>query len=163
MLLLSAFFLNSCTEEMPVLKPLSGTAINKSSIVIKVNNSTYTLTNKEPGYAIFVPVTLGTGASSYTEYSVNGSNGSETNVLDFGFSYILNSTTNQYVITSSQLQLNNKNYVTLNSSGAAQLKVDKMDAAANTGSGSFSYYLYDSVYNTPTDSVFVSGTFNIIQ
>jgi len=164
MLLLCGIFLQSCTEEIPILKPRngSGTTSNNSNIVVKVNNTAYTLTNKAPGYAIFVPVTTGTGASSSTQYSVNGSNGIQTNVLDFGFSYISNSVNNKYVLKSAQLEINNKTYTTLNSSGTAQLTVDKMDVAALTSSGSFSYYLYDSPYS-PTDSIYVSGTFNIVK
>lgn len=164
MLFLCGVFLQSCTEEMPILKPLNGSAktSNASNIALKVNNTTYSLTNKDPGYAIFVPITTGTGSSTATQYSINGSNSSQTNLLDFGFSYILDSTNNKYLLTSGQLTLNNKNYATINSSGTAKLTVAKMDTLALTAAGNYSFYLYDSPFS-PTDSIYVSGTFNIVK
>ncbi len=160
MLLLSSIFLQACTEEMPILAPLNG-ASNNSTIVLNINNAAYTLTNKAPGYAIFANVTSGTGTTSTTQYNVTGSKGTQTNALDFILAYEIN-TANKYVLATSQLDFNNKTYTTVNSSGAAKLTVDKMDATANTATGSFGYYLYDSVF-TPTDSIYVSGTFNIVK
>lgn len=164
MLLLTGIFLQSCADEVPILQPLngSGKTSNASNIALKVNNTSYTLTNKDPGYAIFVPITTGTGTSSATQYSINGSNGSQTNTLDFGFSYILNTTSNKYLLTGGQLTINNKSYATINSSGTAQLTVDKMDVLAFTATGKYSFYLYDTPFS-PTDSIYVSGTFNIVK
>jgi hypothetical protein len=163
MLLLSGVFLNSCTEEMPVLTPLSGSGItsNKSIITVNIGNSTYSLKNQDPGYAIFASASTGSGTSTYTQYNITGSNGSQTNALDFILAYGLN-TNNKYIVTTSLLDYNNKTYSTLNLTGAAKLTVDKMDANASTANGSFGYYLYDDIF-TPTDSIYVSGTFNIVK
>ncbi|MGI4730009.1 MAG: hypothetical protein ACRYGB_15675 [Janthinobacterium lividum] len=163
MLFLCGVFLQSCTEEMPILSAndLIGKTSNASSIALKVNTANYTLVNKDPGYAIFAPVTSGTGTTSNIQYNVSGSNGLQTGTVDFVLAYTLTSS-NTYVLTTSQLDLNNKTYTTLNASGNAQLTIVKMDVTANTASGSYGYYLYDSP-SSPTDSVYVSGTFNIVK
>ncbi len=162
-LLLSGIFLNSCTEEMPILTPNSGSssASNKSIIALNIGNSAYSLKNQDPGFAIFASVSTGTGTSTYTQYNITGSNGSQTNALDFILAYGLDAK-NKYVVTTSQLDFNNKTYTTLNLAGNAKLTIDKMDANTNTASGNFSYYLYDSVF-TPTDSIYVTGSFNIVK
>ncbi len=161
MLLLCGTFLQSCTEEMPILAPLNGTT-NNSKIVLNVNNATYTLTNKNPGYVFFAPITVGTGSSSNIQYNVNGSNGLQTNAVDFIIDFGLNAN-NKYVLVGSQLNLNNKSYTTVyNNTGKAQLTINKIDTIANATSGSYAYYLYDSAF-TPTDSIYVNGTFNIVK
>lgn len=164
MLLLCSIFLQSCTEEMPILSPnnVSGTSSNSSSIVVNVNKSTFTLNNKAPGYAFFAAGTVGTGSSSNTQYNVSGSNGLQTNAVDFIIDFSLN-TSKKYLLVGSQLDFNNKSYTTVyNGTGKSQLTINKIDTIANTASGSYAYYLYNSA-SSPTDSVYVSGTFNIVK
>ncbi len=164
MLLLCGIFLQSCTEEMPILSPndLIGKTSNSSSIVVNVNKSVFTLNNKAPGYAFFAVGTVGTGSSSNTQYNVSGSNGLQTNGIDFIIDFDLN-TSKKYVLVGSKLNFNDKSYTTVyNGTKKAQLTINKMDTIANTINGSYAYYLYNSA-SSPTDSIYVSGTFNIVK
>lgn len=164
MLFLCAIFLQSCTEEMPILKPsdLNGTASTNSTIVVNVDKTAYTLKNAAPGYAIFAGVTIGSGTAATTQYNVSGSNGLKANRVDFLIDFGLDAN-KKYVVLGSQLDLGDKSYTTLyNQTDKAQLTVTKMDTIANTATGSYAYYLYNSTAS-PTDSVYVSGTFNIVK
>jgi hypothetical protein len=163
MLFLCGISLYSCTEEMPILNPNSISSIsNNSSIVVNINNSAYVIKNKTPDYAIFASITSGTNNTSNTQYNVSGSSSSKTAPIDFVLAFATDSLSKKYIVTTSQVDVNNKTYTTLNKFGDAKLTVSKMDEKANTATGTFGYYLYDSVF-TPTDSIFVSGTFNIIK
>lgn len=164
MLFLCGIFFQSCTEEMPILKPsdLNGNTSTSSNIVVNVDKTAYTLKNVAPGYAIFFGVTLGSGTSATTQYNVSGSNGLKANGVDFLIDFGLDANKN-YVVLGSQLDLGDKSYTTLyNQTSKMQLTVAKMDTIANTASGNYAYYLYNSTVS-PTDSVYVSGTFNIVK
>ncbi|RYX82021.1 hypothetical protein EON73_04515 [bacterium] len=167
MLLLSGIFLQSCVEEMPILKPsdVSKTVSTNSTIVVNVNKSVITLKNTNPGYVFFASATVGIGANN-TQYDISGSNGLQTNAVDFDINFNLNSTSKKYVLLGSQLNFNNKSYTTvyngMNGIEKAKLTFNKIDTIANTANGSYAYYLYDSAF-TPTDSIYVSGTFNIVK
>lgn len=160
-LILCGIFLQSCTEEMPILTPLSDP--NISSVVLNIQNKTYRVVNKLPGYVFFANVTVGSGNSLYSQYNISGSNSSQTNAIDYVLTFGPdNANSNNYVFGSSQLTFNNKTYTTTNVSGKAVIKINSLDTYANTASGSFAYYLYDKV-TSPTDSVYVTGTFNVIK
>lgn len=164
MLLLCGIFLQSCTEEMPILKPsdLSGTTSTNSTIVVNVNKSTFTLKNTAPGYAYFATIGIGSGTSASTQYNVNGGNGLKTNAVDFILNFGLDAN-KKYVLLGSQLDFNEKNYATIyNQTSKAQLSISKIDTIANTTSGSYACYLYNSAASS-TDSIYVSGTFNIVK
>ncbi|MGI4021039.1 MAG: hypothetical protein ACRYFA_05995 [Janthinobacterium lividum] len=160
-LLLCGMFLQSCTEEMPILTPLSDP--NTSRIVLNIKYKTYKIIDKLPGYVFFANVTVGSGNTLYSQYNVSGSNSSQTNAIDYLLTFGPDSVnTSNYVFGTSQLTFNNKTYTTTNKSGKAIIKVDALDTYVNTASGSFAYYLYDNVLS-PTDSIYVTGTFNIIK
>lgn len=160
-LFLCSIFLHSCTEEMPILTPLSDP--NTSSIVLNIQNKTYKVVNRLPGYVFFANVTVGSGNALYSQYNISGSNGSQTNAIDYVLTFgPENANSGNYVFGTSQLTFNNKTYTTTNASGKAVIKIDALDTYVNTASGSFAYYLYDKVLS-PTDSVYVTGTFNVIK
>lgn len=167
MLFLCGIFLQSCTEEMPILKPndLKVTTSTTSTIMVNVDKSTFTLKNTDPGYAFFASSSIGTGSSSNTQYNISGSNGLQTNTVDFIIDFNLNAS-KQYILLGSKLDINNKSYSTvyngLTGIPKALLTITKMDTIANTASGSYAYYLYNSA-STSTDSIYVSGTFNIVK
>ena len=163
MLLLCGIFLQSCTEEMPILKPSDLSANSSgSTIVVNANKSTFTLKNVAPGYAYFAPIGLSSGTYSGTQYNVNGGNGLKDNSVDFVLDFGLDAG-KKYVVLSSQLDLGDKSYTTLNNQNVkAQLTVTKLDTIANAASGSYAYYLYNSAVS-PTDSIYVNGTFNIVK
>ncbi len=163
MLFLCGIFLQSCTEEMPILKPLSVNPSNSSFIILNIKNKAYTLKNVNPGFVYFTNITAGTGNSTMQQYGIAGSDGNEKNPLDCIINFDTDSVhAGKYVLSSSQLNYNNIVYTTNNTFGNAKFTVDQLNNATNTANGSFAYYLYDSVY-TPTDSVYVSGTFNIVK
>jgi hypothetical protein len=161
MLLLCGIFLQSCTEEMPILTPNYN--FNESTIVFNVNNKPYIVVNKTPGYVYFANVTVGSNNTLYSQYNISGSNGSQTNPIDYLLTFGPDNTnTNNYIFGTSQVTFNKKTYSTINANGKAKIIVDKLDTGNNTASGSFSYYLYDSV-SSPKDSIYISGTFNIVK
>lgn len=166
MLLLSGIFLQSCVEEMPILKPSDVTKIASSSstLIVNVDKSTFTLKNADPGYVFFAGGTVGTGTNS-TQYNISGSNGLQTNAVDFIINFNMNDN-KKYVLLGSRLNFNNKSYTTvyngLNGIEKAQLTFNKIDTIANTANGSYGYYLYNSASTQP-DSIYVSGTFNIVK
>jgi hypothetical protein len=163
MLLLCGLFLHSCTEEMPILTPNSAFTSGISAIVFKVNNTPYTIVNKVPGYVYFANVTVGSNNNLYSQYNISGSNGSQTYPIDYLLTFGPDSTnTNNFVFGTSQVTINKKTYSTINANGKAKLTIDKIDTNNNTAAGSFSYYVYNSVFS-PTDSIYVSGTFNIVK
>lgn len=161
LLLLCSFFLHSCTEDMPILTPLSDP--NISTIVLNIQNKTYKVVNKLPGYVFFANVTVGSGNALYSQYNVSGSNSSQTNAIDYVLTFGPDKTnTSSYAFGTSQLNFNNKTYITNNTSGKATIKIDALDTNVNTASGSFAYYLYDKIVS-PTDSIYVTGTFNVMN
>ncbi|MVN21975.1 hypothetical protein [Mucilaginibacter arboris] len=162
MLLLCGIFLQSCTEEMPILVPRSK-AINGSVIVLNIRNKAYTIRNENPGFVYFTNITPGSGNNLSQQYGIAGSDGSPTNPLDCIINFNADSVhAGNYILSTSQVNYNNVTYTTSNPSGNAKFKVNQLNAAANTTSGSFAYYLYDSVF-IPTDSIYVSGTFSITK
>ncbi len=170
MLLLSGIFLQSCTEEMPILHPPSGasssgigTTSSKSVINLSINNNANNITNNKPNNILFTSVAGGATLPLLKLYTFAGNNGSQTNNLTFGASFHTDTIGNKkFIFDSSQLLFNKKTYTTFNISGTAKFTVDKLDDVANTASGSFGYYVYDAIIN-PTDSVYVSGTFNFMK
>lgn len=163
MLLLCGIFLQSCTEEMPILTQLSKST-NGNVIILNIKNKAYTLKNVNPGFVYFTNITAGGSAnSSFQQYGLAGSNGNETNPLDCIINFDTDSVhVGKYVLSTSQVNYNNVTYTTSNASGNAKFTVNQLNATTNTTSGSFAYYLYDSVF-VPTDSIYVSGTFNIVK
>ncbi len=168
MLILFGVFLQSCTEEIPILKPLnrssnSITVSSKSTISLNFNNTANTITNINPSNILFSTMPGGASLPLLKSYIVAGNNGSKTSNLLYGVSFHTDTIgNNKFIFDSSQLVINKKTYTTFNISGKVKFTVDKLDDTANTASGSFSYYVYDDIIK-PTDSIYVSGSFNILK
>ncbi len=163
MLLLCGIFLQSCTEEIPILKPRSSSVSSKSTIVLNVNNTAYTINDVSPNTIEFRETSRDPAFPLYRQYGIAASNNSQTNLLDYALSFHTDTVgSKKYTLEISQLTINKKTYSTANIYGNAAFKVDKLDAVDNTTSGSFGYFVYDDIL-TPTDSIYVSGTFNIVK
>ncbi|RYE26663.1 MAG: hypothetical protein EOP42_20505 [Sphingobacteriaceae bacterium] len=165
MLFLCGIFLQSCTEEMPILSPddLSAKSSSKSTVVINVNNAVYTINDVKPSTIIFATTGTDPQFPLYKQYGFDATNNNQANMLDYAVSFHTDTVgSKKYTLEISQLTLNKKTYSTANIYGNAVFKVDKLDAANNTTSGSFSYFVYDDIL-TPKDSIYVSGTFNIVK
>ena len=170
MLLLGSIFLHSCTEEMPILKPLGtysnyvpATVSSKSMINLKINNTQSDITNTKPGTIVFNVVTGGTTLPNFRTYLIAGDNGSTTNRALYSVTFHSDSVGNNiYVFDGSQVIVNKKTYTSFNISGSNKFSVTKLDEKTNTAVGSFSYYVYDDALH-PTDSLYVTGAFNIFK
>lgn len=169
-LLLSGIFLQSCMEEMPILVPQNGTLTgttgmvsSKSTISLNINNNPQNISNIKPNNIIFTNVTGGASLPLFKEYFIVGDNGNQTSSLSYSASFHTDTVgSKNFVFESSQLFFNKKTYTTFNISGTAKFNIEKLDDAANTVSGTFGYYVYDDILK-PTDSVYVSGSFNILK
>lgn len=163
MLLLTGIFLQSCADEVPILMPLSGSVSSKSIVVLNFKNTTYTINDVKPGTILFAVTGTDPKFPLYKQYGFDATNNSQTDLLDYAVSFHTNTVgSKKYTLEVSQVTLNKKTYSTANIYGNAVFKVDKLDAANNTTSGSFSYFVYDDILS-PTDSIYVSGTFNIAK
>ncbi|RYY07417.1 MAG: hypothetical protein EOP43_03310 [Sphingobacteriaceae bacterium] len=163
MLLLCGIFLQSCTEEMPVLTPLDITVSSKSTIVLKINNTTSTINNVLPGNIEFRETSRDPAFPLYRQYGIAASNNNQTNLLDYAVAFHTDTAgSKNYTLEISQLTINKKTYSTANIYRNAVFKVDKLDATNNTTTGSFSYYVYDDILS-PKDSIYVTGSFNILK
>lgn len=162
MLLLCGIFLQSCTEEMPILTS-ANTTITGSYIKLNIDNKAYTIVNKLPGYVYFSNITVGVGTNLVAQLTVAGNNGNQNNLLDYALNFSEDtSKAGSYDFASSKLSLNGKSYITTNPYGKAKLNINQLDDTAKTANGSFAYYVYNSASN-PTDSVYVTGTFNVVK
>lgn len=168
-LLLCGIFLQSCTEEMPVLQPTSGVNLStgsvstKSVINLKVNDVQKNITNVKPQVILFNINSGGVTAPSYRFYTLAGDNGSTTNRLLYSAAFHSDSVGNNiFIFDASQVIVGQKVYTSFNISGKSNFKVDKVDEKAYTTSGNFGYYVYDDILN-PKDSLYVTGSFNIAK
>jgi hypothetical protein len=165
MLLLSGIFLNSCTEDMPILMPISSSVSTKSTVIVNVKNtnSTYSINDIRPSTVVFATTGKDPAYPLYRQYGFDATNNSQTNLLDFAVSFHTDTAgSRRYTLELSQLTVNKKTYSTANIYGNAVFKVEKLDGTGNTATGSFGYFLYDDI-TSPTDSIYVSGTFNIVK
>lgn len=169
-LLLCGIFLQSCTEEMPILTPASGysssvpgSVSSKSVINLKINNAPNDITNVKPGIILFNIISGGTTLPRFRNYLIAGDNGSTTNRVLYSVTFHSDSVGNNiYVFDGSQVIINKKTYTSFNISGTNKFTVAKLDEIASSTSGSFGYYVYDDVLH-PTDSLYVTGAFNIFK
>lgn len=169
MLLLCGIFLNSCREDMPILVPPSGLTIGtgtpsvsaKSTINLKINNTQNDILNVKPAVILFNIVTGGASLPLFRNYLIAGDNGSATNRVLYSVTFHSDSVGNNiYVFDGSQVIANKKTYTSFSISGANKFTVNKLDEKAYLTNGTFSYYVYDDVLH-PTDSLYVTGSFNI--
>lgn len=162
MLLLCSVFLHSCTEEMPILMPLN-TVYKVNSVTLTINGKSYIIINKTPGYVNLTSITAGAGTSLYSQSNISASNSNAGDLISFIINFGPDTkNAGNYVLSTSQLSFNNKIYTTVNADGKANLKVANLNSNNNTANGTFGYYLYNSTKN-PTDSIYVSGSFNILK
>lgn len=169
MLLLCIVSLQSCWEEMPVLKPLNptdtvaGSVSSKSIIYLNINNAANNITNIKPSTILFTNVTGGATLPLFKEYFLIGDNESKSANVVYTVAFHTDTIgSKKFIFESSELVVNKKTYSTFNISGSEVFAINQLDDNANTASGKFSYYLYDSVIN-PKDSIFVDGTFSILK
>ena len=163
MLLLCSIFLQSCSEEMPILKPLTSSPSSKSTVVLNINNTVYTINDVSPSTIEFAQTNTDPTQPLYRQYGIAASNNDQTNLLDYAVTFHTDTVgSKNYGLEVCLLNINKKSYATANPYGNAVFKVDKIDAANNTTSGSFSYFVYDDILS-PTDSIYVRGTFNIVK
>jgi len=158
MLLLCSIFLHSCTEEMPILNPLN-TVYKVNSVSLSIDGKSYVIINKTPGYVNLTSITAGSGTSLYSQSNISASNSNSGNLVNFIINFGPDSkNSGSYLLSTSQISVNNKTYTTTNADGKANLKVTNLDLNNKTANGTFGYYLYNS-----TDSIYVSGTFTILN
>ena len=162
-LLLCGIFLQSCTEEMPLLKPSDTSVSSKSTVVLNINNTASTINSVSPQTIEFRETSRDPAFPLYRQYGIAASNNNQTNLLDYAVAFHTDTAgSKNYTLEICQLTMNKKTYSTANIRGNAVFKVDKLDATANTATGSFRYYLYDDILS-PKDSIFITGSFNIVK
>lgn len=170
MLLLCSIFLQSCSEEMPILTPQNGytssapgSVSSKSMINLKINNASNDISNVKPEIILFNIVSGGTTLPQFRNYLIAGDNGSTTSRVLYSVTFHSDSVGNNiYVFDGSQIIVNKKTYTSFNISGANKFSVTKLDEKTYSTSGNFGYYVYNNVLH-PTDSLYVAGSFNILK
>lgn len=171
MLFLCSISLHSCTEEMPILTPSGGfisssgvgSVSSKSIVNIKINAVQSNITNVKPQNILFTINSGGSTMPSFRSYAIAGDNGSTTNRLLYSVAFHSDSAgNNTYVFDGSQVIANKKIYTSFNISGSNKFSISKLDEKTYSTAGTFGYYVYDDILN-PTDSLYVTGSFNILK